>query len=154
MGSLITLLTVADILGNNTAAMATYSKRLVLTALMGEPWGYMGSKRLLWEMYTRADTTTGLDVDNIQQASSLTTLCAETHLSDGAFGCLQSSDTTYLMKQKMAQAVGFCCRLCCRLVQHMPYRQRNTACKTCRRGCYSFTAPGYICQAGLIFLLS
>jgi len=67
MGSLITLLAVADILGNNTAAMATYSKRLVLTALMGEPWGFMGSKRLLWEMYNKADTTTGLTLDIIEQ---------------------------------------------------------------------------------------
>lgn len=69
MGSLIALLAVADILGNNSAAVATYSKRLVLTALMGEPWGFMGSKRLLWEMYNQADTTRGLDVENIQQAS-------------------------------------------------------------------------------------
>ena len=76
MGSLITLLAVADILGNNTAAVATYSKRLVLTALMGEPWGFMGSKRMLWEMYNRADTTKGLDVENIQQASFPTLSCA------------------------------------------------------------------------------
>lgn len=69
MGSLISLLAVADILGNNTAAVLTYRKRLVLTALMGEPWGYMGSKRMLWEMYSQADTTTGLDVENIQQVS-------------------------------------------------------------------------------------
>ena len=54
MGSLITLLAVADILANNSAAVATYSKRLVLTALLGEPWGYMGSKRLLWEMNVHA----------------------------------------------------------------------------------------------------
>ena len=67
MGSLITLLAVADILGNNTAAVATYSKRLVLTALMGEPWGFMGSKRLLWEMYNDVDTTTGLNLDLIEQ---------------------------------------------------------------------------------------
>ncbi|DBA90918.1 TPA: hypothetical protein ACH3X1_016125 [Trebouxia sp. C0004] len=67
MGSLITLLAVADILGNNTAAVATYSKRLVLTALMGEPWGFMGSKRLLWEMHNDADTTTGLNLDVIEQ---------------------------------------------------------------------------------------
>lgn len=69
MGSLISLLAVADILGNNTAAVLSYSKRLALTALMGEPWGYMGSKRMLWEMYSRAGTTSGLDVENIQQAS-------------------------------------------------------------------------------------
>ncbi len=67
MGSLITLLAVADILGNNTAVVATYSKRLVLTALMGEPWGFMGSKRLLWEMYDESDTTTGLNLDVIEQ---------------------------------------------------------------------------------------
>ncbi len=70
MGSLITLLAVADILGNNTAAMATYSKRLVLTALMGEPWGFMGSKRLLWEMHNDADTTTGVNLDIIEQVWS------------------------------------------------------------------------------------
>ena len=70
MASLITLLAVADILGNNTAAVATYSKRLVLTALMGEPWGFMGSKRLLWEMYNGADTTAGLSLDSIDQVSS------------------------------------------------------------------------------------
>ncbi len=67
MGSLVTLLAVADILGNNTGAVATYSKTLVLTALMGEPWGFMGSKRFLWEMYSKADTATGLDLANIQQ---------------------------------------------------------------------------------------
>lgn len=78
MGSLITLLAVTDILGNNTAAVATYRKRLVLTALMGEPWGYMGSKRLLWEMYNRADTTTGLDAENIQQASLFETIVCQT----------------------------------------------------------------------------
>lgn len=67
MASLITLLAVADILGNNTAAVATYSKRLVLTALMGEPWAFMGSKRLLWEMQNGADTTAGLSLDSIDQ---------------------------------------------------------------------------------------
>ena len=71
MGSLITLLAVADILGNNTAAVATYRKRLVLTALVGEPWGYMGSKRLLWEMDSQADTTSGLSLEQIEQVSSL-----------------------------------------------------------------------------------
>ena len=73
MGSLITLLAVADILANNTAAVTTYSKRLVLTALMGEPWGYMGSKRLLWEMNSQADTTTGLLLDDIEQVITLET---------------------------------------------------------------------------------
>ncbi len=34
---------------------------------MGEPWGFMGSKRLLWEMYNDADTTTGLNLDVIEQ---------------------------------------------------------------------------------------
>lgn len=67
MGSLIALMAVADILGNNTAAVATYSKRLVLTALVGEPWGFMGSKRLLWEMHTQSDSTVGLAMDNIEQ---------------------------------------------------------------------------------------
>ena len=71
MGSLVTLLAVADILGNNTAAVATYSKRLVLTALVGEPWGYMGSKRLLWEMNSQAGTTAGLSLEQIEQVSQI-----------------------------------------------------------------------------------
>ena len=61
------MLAVADILGNNTAAVATYSKRLILTALTGEAWGYMGSKRLLWEMHTNTSSTAGLDLDRIHQ---------------------------------------------------------------------------------------
>ena len=93
MASLITLMAVADILGNNTAAVASYSKRLVLTALMGEPWGYMGSKRLLWEMYNRADTTTGLDVENVQQAS-LSRLCSVKTSSIRAPECQPSRDAS------------------------------------------------------------
>ena len=67
LGSLITLLAVADILGNNTAAVRSYSKRLVLTALAGEPWGYMGSKRLLWEMHTSSTSTANLDLNRTEQ---------------------------------------------------------------------------------------
>ena len=88
MGSLITLLAVADILGNNTAAVATYSKRLVLTALMGEPWGFMGSKRMLWEMYNKADSTSGLDVGNIDQASTVQIVSSSNTVGDTAGPCL------------------------------------------------------------------
>lgn len=67
VGSLITLMALADILANNTAAVATYSKRLILTALTGEAWGYMGSKRLLWKVHTNTTSTVGLDLDRIRQ---------------------------------------------------------------------------------------
>ena len=75
MGSLITLLAVADILGNNTAAVAKYSKRLVLAALTGEAWGYMGSKRLLWELHNNSDSTKGLSLDMIQQVAPCQACC-------------------------------------------------------------------------------
>lgn len=98
MGSLITLLAVADILGNNTAAVATYSKRLVLTALMGEPWGFMGSKRLLWEMYNDVDTTTGLNLDLIEQVLEIGQV--------GRAGWPEAQDFSFFAHSQQAPAFG------------------------------------------------
>jgi hypothetical protein len=46
----------------------------VFTALTGEPWGYMGSKRLLYEMYRRDNSgdrdslwVAGLHMEDIDQ---------------------------------------------------------------------------------------
>lgn len=56
VSGLIAMLAAAEVLGhpNATAALAAagqrYRRRLVFAALGGEPWGLMGSKRLLWEL--------------------------------------------------------------------------------------------------------
>lgn len=56
VSGLIAMLAAAELLGssNATAAVAAaglrYRRRLVFAALGGEPWGLMGSKRLLWEL--------------------------------------------------------------------------------------------------------
>lgn len=58
VSGLIAMLAAAEVLGssNASAAMAAagarYQRRLVFAALAGEPWGLMGSKRLLWELST------------------------------------------------------------------------------------------------------
>jgi nicastrin len=46
---LIAMLAAAQLLGSAGGA-ARYRRRLVFAALAGEPWGLMGSKRLLWEL--------------------------------------------------------------------------------------------------------
>jgi nicastrin len=44
-----------------------YSRRLVFLALVGEPWDYMGSRRLLWEIKNGSVTVAGLDPAKIDQ---------------------------------------------------------------------------------------
>jgi nicastrin len=39
----------------------------VFAALAGEPWGYMGSKRLLWDMSRGRVFTAGLNLTDIDQ---------------------------------------------------------------------------------------
>ena len=54
LSGLIALLTAAKILGsplNTDTRTATYRRTIVFLAMTGEPWDYMGSKRLLWDMY-------------------------------------------------------------------------------------------------------
>lgn len=56
VSGLIAMLAAAQLLGsaNASAALAgaggRYRRRLVFAAMAGEPWGLMGSKRLLWEL--------------------------------------------------------------------------------------------------------
>ncbi|KAF6250532.1 Nicastrin-domain-containing protein [Scenedesmus sp. NREL 46B-D3] len=50
-----------------SAGFSGYSKRLVFMALAGEPWGYMGSRRLLFEAATGSNSTAGLNMSLVEQ---------------------------------------------------------------------------------------
>lgn len=52
-----------------------YSRRLVFLALVGEPWDYMGSRRLLWEIKNGSVTVAGLDPAKIDQVGGGWCLC-------------------------------------------------------------------------------
>lgn len=42
-------------------------RQLVFLALAGEPWGYMGSRRLLWELSQGSPTVAGLNWQLVDQ---------------------------------------------------------------------------------------
>ena len=50
-----------------TNASATYTRQIVFLALTGEPWDYMGSRRLMWEINNNATSVSGLDLSRIDQ---------------------------------------------------------------------------------------
>ena len=58
---LIAMLAAAQLLGSAGGA-ARYRRRLVFAALAGEPWGLMGSKRLLWELEAGNSSMAGLSL--------------------------------------------------------------------------------------------
>lgn len=68
VSGLIAMLAAAELLGSAEASSAAgpyrerYRRRLVFAALGGEPWGLMGSKRLLWEGASRAPSVAGFDL--------------------------------------------------------------------------------------------
>ena len=66
LSGLLTLLGVAEVLGNSSAPGA-FQRRVVFVALAGEPWGYMGSRRLLWAMDQSQASVTGLPLHRIDQ---------------------------------------------------------------------------------------
>ena len=68
LSGLLTLLGVAEILGNSSAPGA-FQRRIVFAALAGEPWGYMGSRRLLWAMQQSHASVTGLPLHRVDQVS-------------------------------------------------------------------------------------
>ncbi len=61
------MLAAAEALGNSSYA-DVYRKRIVFAAFSGEPWGYMGSKRFLWELHSGENSTRGLSLNQIEQA--------------------------------------------------------------------------------------
>lgn len=61
------MLAAAEALGNASVA-GNYSRRLAFAALAGEPWGLMGSRRLLWQMHAGDPSVHGLRLDAVEQA--------------------------------------------------------------------------------------
>lgn len=65
LSGLIAMMAAAEALGG-TAASERYQRRIVFAALRGEPWGLMGSRRLLWEMNVNASSAvSGLGLHNL-----------------------------------------------------------------------------------------
>ncbi|KAL4433984.1 hypothetical protein ABPG75_000425 [Micractinium tetrahymenae] len=68
VSGLIAMLAAAELLGSADASAAAgqyrerYRRRIVFAALGGEPWGLMGSKRLLWEAASGAASVAGFDL--------------------------------------------------------------------------------------------
>lgn len=53
--------------GNPGAPGADYQRQLVFVALAGEPWGYMGSRALLWQLESGSAGVAGLDLSLVDQ---------------------------------------------------------------------------------------
>lgn len=69
LSGLIAMLAAAEILGseaNSAAVVEKYSRRVVFLAVMGEPWDFMGSRRLLWEMEQGSSSVDGLSLDAVE----------------------------------------------------------------------------------------
>lgn len=63
------MLAAASLLGG-AGAGAGYTRQIVFLALAGEPWGYMGSRALLWELQRRGASVAGLDFGMVDQVRS------------------------------------------------------------------------------------
>ena len=70
MSGLAAMLVAAEILANYSDP-TTFSRQIVFAALAGEPWGSMGSKRLLWEMDQGNNSTEDLHLSSIEQVGKL-----------------------------------------------------------------------------------
>jgi nicastrin len=55
---------------SSSSSSSSYSKRIVFLALAGEPWGYMGSRRLLYEAATGSNATAGLDLTLVEKVGA------------------------------------------------------------------------------------
>lgn len=70
LSGLTAMLAAAEILGN-ASDPGSYSRRLIFAGLAGEPWGFMGSKRLLWEMRQQANSTAPLQLADLEQVPAV-----------------------------------------------------------------------------------
>lgn len=78
------MLAAAEALGNASAA-GNYNRRLAFVALAGEPWGLMGSRRLLWQMHAGDPSVHGLRLDAVEQARR-----AAAHVLGHGLACMLS----------------------------------------------------------------
>ena len=67
LSGLVAMLAAAQVLGNGTKGIQSWRRRLVFGAMAGEPWGLMGSRRLLLEMQQGTNGTQGLALNRIEQ---------------------------------------------------------------------------------------
>ncbi len=71
LSGLVAMLVAADVIAMANVS-DTYAKHVVWAPVVGDVWGYMGSKRMVWEMMNNASTSmAGLSVDLIQQVGVL-----------------------------------------------------------------------------------
>ena len=69
LSGLIAMLAAAEVLGslaNGPAVVENYARRVIFLAVMGEPWDFMGSRRLLWEMEKGSSSVDGFSLDAIE----------------------------------------------------------------------------------------
>lgn len=66
LSGLITMMAAMSIL-RDTGQAATYTRQLAFLALAGEPWDYMGSRRLLLEIEYNSTSVAGLNMSNLDQ---------------------------------------------------------------------------------------
>lgn len=71
LSGLVAMLAAAQILSNGTQAGQGFSARVVFAALAGEPWGAMGSRRLVHDMLQGANSTAGLKLDRVEKVGQL-----------------------------------------------------------------------------------
>lgn len=69
MSGLLALLVAAEAVG---AAQDSggFRRRLVFTAVAGDVWGNMGTRRLLWDLHRGSSATAGLHLSDIDQVIS------------------------------------------------------------------------------------
>jgi nicastrin len=71
LSGLVAMLAALHALSSAAPATDTFSKQLVFLALAGEPWGYMGSRRLLYEAASGSNATAGLDLSLVEQVGGM-----------------------------------------------------------------------------------
>jgi hypothetical protein len=97
----------------------------VFVAFSGDPWGYMGSKRFLWELHSRQNSTAGLTLDAIDQVRSFMvwTFCTL------SLSMLEAREIMILVLCAGLWPVSGCTWSTCG--QELPVRMTCT----CRKGC-------------------
>lgn len=98
-------------------ASSSFTKRIMFLLLAGEPWAYMGSRRLLYEASTGSNATAGLDLSLVEKVRSgpCAGLCSLWTCVPEAHG-----------RAKETHAVVCCCRSL-RLVKWVPCSQPRPA---------------------------